>query len=253
MAGEAISAQRHVRDPFIRGRHSHVTREREALLRAFHARGRGSRRERSRAAGATRGSRLACRPGACSISRAATGAAATLGRARSASTCRSRSSRSRQRQRVVQGRAQALPFADAASTPSPATSRSCCSTTSSRSSPSSRACCAPGAPFVALLGGGPTADGDDAFHAFARARAARPRRSAIAARAARRAGASCSPAGATAFERWSSISAARSTRSGRSSARAISCAMPTRARASCARSFPASACRCTVVTYCATR
>jgi hypothetical protein len=25
----------------------------------------------------------------------------------------------------------------------------------------------PGAPFVALLGGGPTADGDDAFHAFA--------------------------------------------------------------------------------------
>jgi len=27
---------------------------------------------------------------------------------------------------------------------------------------------APGAPFLALLGGGPTADGDDAFHAFAR-------------------------------------------------------------------------------------
>jgi SAM-dependent methyltransferase len=27
----------------------------------------------------------------------------------------------------------------------------------------------PGAPFVALVGGGPTADGDDAFHAFARA------------------------------------------------------------------------------------
>src|SRR5687767_2749801 len=26
----------------------------------------------------------------------------------------------------------------------------------------------PGAPFIALLGGGPTADGDDAFHAFAR-------------------------------------------------------------------------------------
>lgn len=69
---------------------------------------------------------------------------------------------------VVQARAQALPFADATFTAATCHLAFMLFADLDRVVAELGRVLAPGAPFLALLGGGPTADGDDAFHAFTR-------------------------------------------------------------------------------------
>jgi SAM-dependent methyltransferase len=68
--------------------------------------------------------------------------------------------------RVVQGRAQALPFADGAFEVVACHLAFMLFDDVERVVTELRRVLAPGGSFVALLGGGPTADGDDAFHEF---------------------------------------------------------------------------------------
>lgn len=69
---------------------------------------------------------------------------------------------------VVQGRAQALPFADGAFAAATCHLAFMLFDDVEQVVAELARVLVPGAPFLALLGGGPTADGDDAFHAFAR-------------------------------------------------------------------------------------
>lgn len=68
----------------------------------------------------------------------------------------------------MQGRAQELPFADATFAAATCHLAFMLFDDLEQVVAELRRVLVPGAPFLALLGGGPTGDGDDAFHAFAR-------------------------------------------------------------------------------------
>src|SRR5262249_11885453 len=72
------------------------------------------------------------------------------------------------RERIVQARAQALPFADRTFDGATCHLAFMLFDDLELVVAELARVLKPGAPFIALLGGGPTADGDDAFHRFAR-------------------------------------------------------------------------------------